>query len=445
MIEYSVDQLVSEMAEAVDRHLDEVVTVRGELTKWTVAASGHGYGELRGQGSFIHLVALRWEFGPRVAEISPGTEVVVAGRPCVHGPRAQLQLRVREVVASAKGGSREVERDRVLSCLAREGLLCSTRKRPIPSMPSRIGLVTSLNGSAIEDVVQVLRTRAPWTSLLHAHALVQGGAAPASIVSAVEALGADPSVEVILLTRGGGDRRSLEAFDSEFVARAVVRSPVPVVSAVGHADDLSIADLVTDASAITPTDAAHLVAPGVDTVRQALLRAAKGLDCMAARVHRVRSRLESLRESKKGHLGAKMDRGELMRERFGAESLDAALRHGVRLRQARLGALETSMTGALQSKIETGSATLTRPGPNPLHGQLRSVLTRHVVGCRGTRARIEGLSPLRILARGYSVAYGPDGRAIRAPDEVTAGDSLVLRVRDGLVPVTVSLESGGTL
>ena len=444
MIEYSVDELVGEMAEAVDRHLDEVVTVRGELTRWSVAASGHGYGELRGQRAFIHLVALKWECDPGVRALSPGSEVMLTGRPGVYGTRAQLQFRVREAVVSPGGGPRETERDQVLARLARDGLLCGSRKRPIPEMPSRIGLVTSLNGSALEDVIRVLESRSPWSSLVHAHAPVQGAAAPGRIVAALQALTRDPSIEVLLVTRGGGDRSALEAFDCELVARAVARSPVPVVSAVGHADDLSVTDLLADASAITPTAAAHMVAPGVERVREALDRTAEGLGAVGARVQVQIGRLDSLRQSNERTLCIKLDRGRLVRDRFGPDRLDAALLQGLRLRQGGVDFIGTTMSGALRARLEIAYGARNRSSADRLHGHLRAALSRETRGCRGVRGRIDSLSPLRILARGYSVACGPSGRAVRSPQDVNAGDSLLLWVRDGFVPVTVSRNGGAT-
>ena len=243
--------------------------VGGEVSGWRPHRSGHCYFGLRDGDAQVSCVMFRADLERLPAHPEEGMRVAVLGRPTVYPSRGSYQLVVRDVRAEGEG-LWQLAFQRLKAKLAEEGLLAPERKRALPRVPVHVGIVTSRSGAAVRDVVAVARRRAPWARLLVADCRVQGEGAAESIVAALDRLIRHGRSEVVILTRGGGSVEDLWAFNEESVARAIAASPIPTVSAVGHEIDVTIADLVADFRAPTPSAAAELVLPDDAVLRRAL-------------------------------------------------------------------------------------------------------------------------------------------------------------------------------
>ncbi len=313
----TVSELVGILRSAVTRHpaLTDVL-VRGEVGNVSRPASGLVYFTLKDAAAQIPCVLFRVAAAGVRFELREGVEVLARGDVDVFPARGQVQLLVRELNPIGHGAfwlSFEQVRDR----LAAEGLFAAARKRPLPRSPRRIGLVTSEAGAAMHDVLAVLGRRYPLAEVLVSPCLVQGEDAPTSIAAALERLAG--RVDVAILARGGGSLEDLWAFNDERVARAIISFPAPVISAVGHETDVTIADFAADVRAPTPSAAAGIVAPDVSQLRERVANARAALDL------RVRESMESWREAVASLAGRL--RPEVLRDRIEAARgrLDAAV------------------------------------------------------------------------------------------------------------------------
>lgn len=289
------------------------VWVGGEVTNWGPHRSGHCYFSLRDDDAQLSCVMFRSDMARLPTHPEEGMRVAAYGRPTIYGSRGSWQLVVRDIRASGEG-LWKLAFERLKAKLAAEGLLDPARRRPLPRVPARIGVVTSRSGAALRDVVAVVRRRAPWARVLVCDCRVQGDGAGRSIAAALDRLVRHGGCDVILLTRGGGSVEDLWAFNEEIVARAIVACPVPTVSAVGHEIDVTIADLVADFRAPTPSAAAESVVPETEVLREALRGRA------AVLVELLRRRTRNGRE----------------RARLAAARMDERVARGLRDRRARL-------------------------------------------------------------------------------------------------------------
>lgn len=291
------------------------VWVAGEITGWKrYGSSGHCYFTLRDANAQVRCVMFRMEAQRLPADPDEGMQVRALGRLTLYDKKGDVQFVVRELEAKQAGGLWRVAFEKLRAKLDAEGLLSAARKRTIPPFPNTVGVVTSPAGAAFQDILHVIRRRAPWVRVLLSPAKVQGEGAAASVARALTRLAAAPDVDVIIVGRGGGGVEDLWAFNEEPVARAIAASEVPVISAVGHETDITIADLVADMRAPTPSAAAECAVPDglalasglrvtENRLRQALARGVTRRrdrveqmgeeleDCMRGRIERVRERL----------------------------------------------------------------------------------------------------------------------------------------------------------
>lgn len=343
--------------------------VRGEIGSWRRHSSGHCYFTLRDDSAQLSCVMWRSDARNLPTDPDEGMEVCALGRVTVYEAGGKYQLVVRSLEALGEGLWR-LAFERLRARLSAEGLLDPERKRSLPAVPARVGVVTSRSGAAFRDVVAVIRRRAPWTRVLLADCRVQGKESAPEIVAALERLGAHGDCDVIVVTRGGGSVEDLWAFNEESVARAIADCPVPVVSAVGHEIDFTIADLVADLRAPTPSAAAEAVVP----------------DGRA-----LRARMASLRQGLAAGLRRIVQTGR-NRARFLSHDLLEAMKGAVRGRESRLA-------------VALG--------------------------------RLEALSPLGTLRRGYAVPLGDDGSVLRTGEEFRVRERFRLRVVDAEVDCRV--------
>jgi len=343
-----------------------------------------------------------------------GMLVEMSGYFSAYVPKGRMQFMVRSVSLAGEGMLRMQ-----VAALARklevEGLMAATRKRPLPRYPLRIALVTSPRGKAVHDVIRTLKRRYPLAELLVAGVAVEGSDAPRAIVEGLRAA-AKAEPDVVLLVRGGGSYEDLMPFNHEDVARAIASCPVPVVTGIGHEPDDSIADMVADLRASTPTAAAESVAPSLDEVRSALDSTQRLL--ARALAHRVQAASHRVRLLVDRPVFSDPD--VLLSQAW--QALDSA---GVLLRRAIPTRLERDA-----QRLEYARDRLVRVGP----ALPRRAGEQVALGA----AQLQALSPLAILARGYAVAFSSaDHKVLRSPDEVSVGDSIELRVQHGTIGAVV--------
>ncbi len=427
---WEVGALCRAIADALQARFNPVA-VRGEITGFSRASSGHCYFTLKdGQGqircAMFRRAAGGLDFIPRDGEL-----VEVRGQLGVYEARGDLQLIVEGMRRAGQGAL--FEQFLLLKArLEAEGLFDSARKRPLPALPRGIGLVTSPGAAALHDVVTALRRRVPHIPVVLVPALVQGAQAPASMCDALsklyllaqkgQALEADltanepatPAIDVILLVRGGGSIEDLWAFNDERLARTIVQSPVPLVSGVGHETDFTIADFCADLRAPTPTAAAELVSEP----RAVWLGA---LDLLADRLQGSVQRQIDLRHQRLDQAAQRLGRpsGLVARQQLRLAALAQRMRHGSLLKTQRLAqasqALQANLPQILQRSLM----------------QRRDRLERAAL-------RLELLNPQLVLQRGYALLTDDQGQPVTRPAQVRAGDPVHARLADGELDLTVA-------
>jgi exodeoxyribonuclease VII large subunit len=362
----SVSELVGVLRNSVESAARQV-WVKGEVSSLKSFGKGDWYFTLRDAESCLRCVM--WKtYTVRVGEPpAEGTEVYALGNPTVWEKKGELKFPVVVLLPTAGTGLQQLGKEKVRAALEKDGLLAPERKRPLPEFPSVLAVVTSQDGAALHDIIIVARRRWPRVRLLIVPAQVQGDGAPAALVRAIGRVNRLEGVDLCVVARGGGSREDLLAFDDERVCRAIAALRMPSICAVGHETDLSLADLVADMRAATPSAAMELALPD--------------------RVHYLR------------HAG----------------SLGTRLAHGLRRRN------------------EVLEARLARSGD-----RIRMAMGRRITEPRSRMerlaAQLEALSPLAVLARGYSVARLADGRVARRRADLPSGTGFTLRVSDGEVP-----------
>jgi exodeoxyribonuclease VII large subunit len=363
--------------------------VEGEISGWKRVSSGHRYFCLRDSNAQINAVLFRSDAQRLPAEPEEGMRVRVFGSVTLYDRRGDYQLVARRVEATGDGGLWRLAFEKLRAKLDREGLFDPARKRPLPLHPRTVGIVTSPVGAALHDILHVIERRAPWTRVVLSPARVQGEGAAFDVARAIGLFARSGiPVDVLIVGRGGGSIEDLWAFNEEPVARAIAACPVPVISAVGHEVDVTIADLVADLRAPTPSAAAEHAVPDGGALRDEL---------MAARVRLART----LRRF------AVRRREQLDVER---ERLDRRVRRLLEKRHEQVGSARERLDRRMHRIVEMRRASLAQ-----------------------LAARIDALSPLQSLARGYAVPLDEQGRILRRTADFMIDAAFRLRVADGTI------------
>ena len=431
MRRYTVVQLTEELTQVIgDRY--PLLEVEAEVSQLSVPASGHAYMTLAERDAVLAAVVWRSTWSSLAYQPRRGDKIIARGKLGVYAGKGAWQLYVHTISRAGEGDlAAEIARRRAR--LESEGLLDPRRKRRLPAIPRFVGVATSLTGAALQDFLKVSRERFPAARVLVAGCLVQGPNAPASVISAVDLLLEDGRAELIVVTRGGGSKEDLLAFQDEGLARHLAHCPVPVVSAVGHQVDTTLCDLVADAVAPTPTGAAVLALPD----RGAL---AQQVDALSARLDRAMAELIRRQRARVDHLARRVRHpGErLAHVRTRTDALLQRLVHRVRARlddaRRRVASAQDRGHAAIVRRVER--ARLRAAG---LHDRLlpasRRLVERRRARLATAAARLEALSPQRVLERGYAVVTGPAG-VLTDPAQIAAGDALTIRVARGQLAAT---------
>jgi exodeoxyribonuclease VII large subunit len=408
---------VARLASVLKRRVEEgfpATWVRGELVGVKRYPSGHWYFSLRDELAKVDCTMWKSAAQRLKVPLEEGTEVFLLGQPNLWEERTSLRFNVVQVIPAAAVGASAQAIERIKQALLADGLLDPGRKRPIPPFATRIAVVTSVAGAAVRDIITVANRRWPGVELFVVNAAVQGTTAPAEIVAALQMVARLPAIDCCIVGRGGGGKDDLAAFNDEAVCRAIAACPVPVISAVGHEVDVTLADLVADVRAATPSQAAEFVLPDRRDVAQRVFMLGSSLIGTAT----------SLVELRKERLGR-------TRERLGTALLDR-----VRRSERRLVGVRGRLAPALTRRVALPQRLLTR-----LEGRLAPAIQRRAANARADLGRLaamlDALSPLAVLGRGYAIPRDLEGRVLRRQAEFTPGTPFTLTVTDGTVPVRV--------
>ncbi len=413
---------VTKLARTLKRRVEDdfaPVWVRGELTGVKRYPSGHWYFSLRDDLAKVECTMWKSAAARLRAPLEEGAEVFAFGVPSVWEERTALRFNVTQVLPAAAIGAAAQNIERIKQALLKDGLLDPARKRKVPAYATRIAVITSTAGAAVRDVITVAARRWPGVELFVINSAVQGESAPRELVAAIELVRRLEQIDVCIIGRGGGGKEDLAAFNDEAVCRAIAACPVPVISAVGHEVDVTLADLVADVRAATPSQAAEFAIPDrrdvavrVATARSALTRAMALL---------VRMRL---------------DRVERTRDRMAA-SLNERLRSAER----RLLMTRGRLAPALAQRVRRPREQLTR-----VDARLGPAMARHTARATGSierlAAQLAALSPRAVLGRGYAVARDATGRILRRTADFSTGARFSLTLDDGIVPARVEDSDG---
>lgn len=425
---------VADLVSSVRTHLEQGfpdVWVEGEISNYRPAESGHLYFTLKDGDAQLRIVM--WRSQARLLRFKPenGMSVIARGRVTMYEVRGELQLQA-EYLEPQGAGALQVAFEQLKAKLAAEGLFAQERKKPLPALPRKIGIVTSPRGAAIQDILNILRRRHENVHILIFPAQVQGDAAPIEVSAGIRFFNSSRMVDVIIVARGGGSVEDLWAFNDEGLARAVAASELPVISAVGHETDFTICDFVADLRAPTPSAAAELVIRSKhelgDRVESLRTRAAR-----AMRYHLLLSR---------NALNALAQQGTFARVR------DLIARRGQRVDELvfRLADAERRVLRAYHRRLEVASARVrahdlrarlaamrrdVKARTDALAAITKSLLLQRRGRLERITGQLEALSPVAILERGYALVFDSNGNLVKDAGNLNRGDLVRARLAKG--------------
>ena len=434
---WTVRALVAAVRTHVEREYSDA-WVEGEISNFRAPDSGHLYFTLKDGNAQIRVVMFR--SAARLLRFRPadGMQVVVRGRVTIYDDRGELQIAAEYIEPKGAGGL-QVAFEQLKAKLEAEGLFAAERKKAIPTLPARIGIVTSPQAAALRDILNILQRRHHTANAVIYPAQVQGEMAAAEVAAGIRYFNQSRGVEVIIVARGGGSAEDLAAFNDEKLARAVAASEIPVISAVGHETDFTIIDFVADLRAPTPSAAAELVIRSrvdienqAEAVRERLVRAMERrlLEARHALIERAQhgafARMMDLirqRQQKLDDLTYRLERGkrqtlEQLRRRW--ETVSATVRH-YDLRRVLAG---------IRAELDAGTSAMT--------SAMRNQLLQNKVRLERMGRALETLSPLAVLQRGYALIFDAAGNLVKDAAQLNPGDAVRARLARGEIQAAVT-------
>jgi len=422
--------LMASVRTQVEREYGDI-WVEGEISNFRPAESGHLYFTLKDDDAQLRVVMFRTQ--ARLLRFRPenGLQVVARGRVTIYEARGELQLSA-EYLEPKGAGALQIAFEQLKAKLQAEGLFDQERKKPVPALPKRIGIVTSPRGAAIQDILNILRRRHLGVNVVIYPAQVQGEAAAAEVGAGITYFNRVKNVGVIIVARGGGSMEDLAAFNDEGLARTIAESRLPVISAIGHETDFTIADFVADLRAPTPSAAAEMVIQSrnqleeaIGSLRQRLGRAVRYQFILARQTlnelaqHGAMARIRDViqrRQQRLDDLRYRLGRG------YESNAVQKRRRLEVAATRLRHFDLRRVLSG-MRREIDAHAATM--------HGTMRNLLLRRAARLGEAAAHLESLSPVKILERGYSLIFDASGKLVKDPAQVHAGDEITARVAKG--------------
>jgi len=432
---------VRDLVAAVRTHIEREYSdawVEGEISNFRAPESGHLYFTLKDGNAQIRVVMFR--SAARLLRFRPadGLQVVVRGRITIYEDRGELQISA-EYIEPKGAGSLQLAFEQLKAKLEAEGLFAAERKKAIPSLPSRIGIVTSPQAAALRDILNILQRRHHSVSVLIFPAQVQGDAAAFEVSSGVRYFNKADNVDVIVIARGGGSAEDLASFNNEGLARTIAASEIPVISAVGHETDFTITDFVADLRAPTPSAAAELVIRS----RQEIEEQTSALRDRLSRAMRYRLLMGRQSLTQLAQHGAFARMMELIRQR--QQKLDD-LTHRMELAERILLEKSRRRWDTISAAVRHYDLRLVLSGTRKELGNwtaalgavMRNVLLQHRVRSERLQTALESLSPLAILDRGYALVFDANGKLLKDPAAVNIGDEISARLARGEIQASVT-------
>jgi len=417
------------------------VWVCGEVSTFRPARSGHWYFSLKDEHSVVRVNMWRSYTFKIDFEPKEGDEVMVYGPMNVYSPRGEYSL-VAEWMEPLGKGRLRAEFELMKARLKEEGLFDSIHKKKCPYLPQRVGVVTSPTGAALQDILRVLDRRFSGLTIIVSPARVQGEGAAKELAEALEKLDRDAKCDVIIIARGGGSEEDLWAFNDEILARAIFRAKTPIVSAVGHEIDVSISDFVADLRAATPSQAAELIVPTSEECAGKIKDVLKKLESrLLLRLHEARNKVKAL-ELKRVFPQTQLtlhDRQRHVDEQINLLSRKLESRIGQLMMRntqllAQLNATNLGQkTAVFSERVTSLTTTLNLRCQSHVHNRRKSF--------QNAVSRLDDLSPLKILSRGYAVLKKEDGAFLREAEKVTIGETLEATLHKGALKVVVKAKS----
>ncbi len=440
----SVTRLVRKMRNLLEIELGEL-WVEGEVSNMRRQSSGHLYFTLKDDGAQMSCVMFRGNATRAKVQPDNGMQVRLFGEVSVYEARGSVQLIVRQV-ESAGEGELQAKFEALKRKLDAEGLFSKELKKPIPSFPTKVGLITSGTGAALQDMLNVLGRRAPWVQPILYPVQVQGVGAEHGIASALDQWSqwqksGLPEVDVIIVGRGGGSLEDLWNFNEEVVARAIAGCTIPVISAVGHEIDFTIADFVADMRAPTPSAAAELVVPDGEQLQHKLQRYQSGmLRILDGEMRRYEMQLQGMR---RGALSMSVDRvlREPLQRMLQAEKvMEDAAERGLEQREQQLVLMKQRYATVHPELLIDGRLEKVAHRKQLLNQILGKRLEKMEQALQSQKSMLRALGPESAFERGFSITMTSDGKLVRSVDAVEKGETLVTKLSDGEVVSVVSGE-----
>ncbi|QQM65020.1 exodeoxyribonuclease VII large subunit [Pseudoalteromonas sp. LC2018020214] len=429
---YTVSRLNREIRTILEQGFASLV-LTGEISNFITPASGHWYFSLKDDKAQIK--AAMWRGNNRNQSYRPtnGAQVTVKARVSLYEPRGDYQLIVEHMEPAGEGQLKQ-EFDALKMRLAAEGLFSSAYKKPLPQNINRIGVITSATGAAIKDILTVLKRRAPQLEVIIYPAMVQGKEAHLHLINQIELANARDEVDVLILGRGGGSLEDLWCFNHEQLARAIFESELPIVSAVGHEIDTTISDYVADVRAATPSAAAELVSPNTQELHNKVTQLVNRLS--NAFKHGIADK-RALATQLQHRLNLCHPRNQLSQKSQRLDELSIALQQAMRNRLYQQERTLNNLTPRLMRQSPDKKLTSASHQLSQLQARLHQAIQHQLQQANNSLAlqasRLDSVSPLNVLARGYSITKTQQGKVVKSVGQIKTGDVLVTELVDGSI------------
>ncbi len=456
---YSVSELSKSVKSLIEASFPSVM-VEGEISEFKIVASGHAYFSIKDEKSVVDAVMWKGKNALLQFDPKPGDQVLIRCKPTIYEPQSRYQIVVDSM--EPKGlGALQAAFEQLKKKLIEEGLFDKKHKKPLPYIAWSVGIVTSPTGAVIQDMIRTINRRFPGIRIVLAPVPVQGESAAKKIGAAIRAFNRYGKVDAIIVGRGGGSLEDLWAFNEEVLARAIFESEIPVVSAVGHETDFTIADFVADLRASTPTGAAEQIAPVraeveekidqlfaslCDELQDMAESRAQMVDDYGERMHRgVTTLTAHTKEGLNGltrHLGALSPKTRFQNMKTRSDGLSKNLVKSF----ARVREIKNTQALALSKRLQTiKPASWILPHRDKVDQTMEMMINRTATkmtllanGASLLEGRLKAISPLAVLERGYSIVTSPDGKkVIKTVNELQAGQKVKIRMTDGSAGATV--------
>lgn len=433
---YTVSRLNREIRTVLEQGFASLI-LTGEISNFITPASGHWYFSLKDEKAQIK--AAMWRGNNRSQSYRPenGAQVTVRARVSLYEPRGDYQLIVEHMEPAGEGQLKQ-EFDALKMRLAAEGLFSSAYKKPLPQNINRVGVITSATGAAIKDILTVLKRRAPQLEVIIYPAMVQGKEAHVHLINQIQLANARNEVDVLIVGRGGGSLEDLWCFNHEQLARAIYQSELPIVSAVGHEIDTTISDYVADVRAATPSAAAELVSPNTQELNSKVIELINRLN--NAFKHDMADK-RALATQLQHRLNLCHPRNQLNQKAQRLDELTIALQQGMRNRLYQQERTLNNLTPRLMRQSPDKKLSQASHQLMQIQTRLEQAMQHKLQHAQNSLAlqasRLDSVSPLNVLARGYSITKTQQGKVVKSVDHIKTGDVLITELADGAIKSTV--------